>query len=71
LVRLACRPPKFRGIDPENITEDFRRVMVIAAGSASGLANRRTSMHLNAKLPATCFKRPAAKVVAVGLEVEI
>jgi KUP system potassium uptake protein len=74
-LRLACRQPELRGIDPENITYYFRRVMVIASEKASGMAIWRKSlfatMHLNANLPAAYFKVPAAQVVEVGLEVEI
>jgi KUP system potassium uptake protein len=75
-LRLACRRlPELRGIDPENITYYFRRVMVIASERASGMAVWRKSlfatMHLNANLPAAYFKVPAAQVVEVGLEVEI
>ena len=75
-LRRACRGlPELRGIDPENITYYFRRVMVIACEKASGMAVWRKSlfatMHLNANLPAAYFKVPAAQVVEVGLEVEI
>jgi KUP system potassium uptake protein len=74
-LRLACLEPELRGIDPENITYYFRRVMVIASEKASGMAVWRKSlfatMHLNANLPAAYFKVPAAQVVEVGLEVEI
>ena len=75
-LRVACRGlPELRGIDPENITYYFRRVMVIASEKASGMATWRKSlfatMHLNANLPAAYFKVPAAQVVEVGLEVEI
>jgi KUP system potassium uptake protein len=75
-LRAACRSlPELRGIDPENITYYFRRVMVIASEKASGMAAWRKSlfatMHLNANLPAAYFKVPAAQVVEVGLEVEI
>ena len=74
-LRLACRRPELQGIDPENITYHFRRVMVIASEKASGMAVWRKSlfaaMHLNANLPAAYFKVPAAQVVEVGLEVEI
>jgi hypothetical protein len=35
---LACRLPELQGIDPENITYYFRRVMVIAGEEASGMA---------------------------------
>ena len=74
-LRLACHLPELRGIDPENITYYFRRVMVIASEKVSGMAIWRKSlfatMHLNANLPAAYFKVPAAQVVEVGLEVEI
>jgi len=75
-LRLACRGlPELQGIDPENITYYFRRVMVIASEKASGMAVWRkalfAAMHLNANLPAAYFKVPAAQVVEVGLEVEI
>lgn len=74
-LRLASRMPELHGIDPENITYYFRRVMVIASEQASGMAMWRKSlfatMHLNANLPAAYFKVPATQVVEVGLEVEI
>ena len=73
-LQLACLEPELRGIDPQNITYYFRRVMVIA-GTAPGMAIWRKSlfamMHLNANLPAAYFGVPAAQVVEVGLEVEI
>jgi KUP system potassium uptake protein len=73
-LRLACLEPELRGIDPQNITYYFRRVMVIP-GKAPGMAVWRKSlfatMHLNANLPAAYFGVPAAQVVEVGLEVEI
>jgi KUP system potassium uptake protein len=74
-LRLACRKPELAGIDPENITYYFRRVMVIATHKAAGMAMWRKSlfatMHLNANLPAAYFGVPPAQVVEVGLEVEI
>jgi KUP system potassium uptake protein len=73
-LNLACLAPELHGIDPQNITYYFRRVMVIP-GTASGMAVWRKSlfatMHLNANLPAAYFGVPAAQVVEVGLEVEI
>src|SRR5207253_420533 len=63
-LKLACLEPELRGIDPENITYYFRRVMVIASDKASGMAIWRKSlfatMHLNANLPAAYFGVPAA-----------
>jgi KUP system potassium uptake protein len=74
-LKLACLEPELRGIDPENITYYFRRVMVIASNKASGMAMWRKSlfaaMHLNANLPAAYFGVPPAQVVEVGVEVEI
>jgi KUP system potassium uptake protein len=74
-LRLACRKPELAGIDPENITYYFRRVMVIATDRSAGMAVWRKSlfatMHLNANVPAAYFGVPAAQVVEVGLEVEI
>ncbi|MBV9569499.1 MAG: KUP/HAK/KT family potassium transporter [Hyphomicrobiales bacterium] len=74
-LRRACLEPELHGIDPENITYYFRRVMVIASKKATGMAVWRKSlfaaMHLNANLPAAYFGVPAAQVVEVGLEVEI
>jgi len=74
-LRFACRLPELHGIDPDNITYYFRRVMVIPSEKPSGMAVWRKSlfatMHLNANLPAAYFKVPAAQVVEVGLEVEI
>ena len=74
-LKLACLEPALRGIDPENITYYFRRVMVIASDKTPGMAVWRKSlfatMHLNANLPAAYFGVPTAQVVEVGLEVEI
>ena len=74
-LQIACLEPALRGIDPENITYYFRRVMVIPSDKVSGMAVWRKSlfatMHLNAHLPAAYFGVPAAQVVEVGLEVEI
>jgi KUP system potassium uptake protein len=74
-LRLACRKPELAGIDPENITYYFRRVMVIATNKIGGMAVWRKSlfaiMHLNANLPAAYFGVPPSQVVEVGLEVEI
>jgi KUP system potassium uptake protein len=74
-LRRACRLPELQGIDPDNITYYFRRVMVIASEKASGMSVWRKSlfatMHLNANLPAAYFGVPPNQVVEVGLEVEI
>ena len=74
-LRLACRKPELAGIDPDNITYYFRRVMVIASDKTAGMATWRKSlfatMHLNANLPAAYFGVPPSQVVEVGLEVEI
>jgi KUP system potassium uptake protein len=74
-LKLACHEPELRGIDPQNITYYFRRVMVIPSRKASGMAVWRKSlfaaMHLNANLPAAYFGVPCAQVVELGLEVEI
>ena len=74
-LQLACLEPALRGIDPQNITYYFRRVMVIPSGKVPGMAVWRkllfATMHLNANLPAAYFGVPAAQVVEVGLEVEI
>jgi KUP system potassium uptake protein len=74
-LKRACLEPELRGIDPENITYYFRRVMVIASCKAPGMAAWRkrlfAAMHLNANLPAAYFGVPTAQVVEVGIEVEI
>jgi KUP system potassium uptake protein len=75
-LKLACVDPRLRGIDPEQITYYFRRVMVVASGKVPGMAIWReglfAAMHLNANLPAASyFGVPTAQVVEVGLEVEI
>ena len=74
-LRHACGDPGLLGIDPEQITYYFRRVMVVPKGSVPGMAVWRkglfAAMHLNANLPATYFGVPAAQVVEVGMEVEI
>ena len=73
-LRLACREPELHGIDPDNITYYFRRVMVIP-GKTKGMSVWRKSlfatMYLNANLPAAYFGVPTAQVVEVGIEVEI
>jgi KUP system potassium uptake protein len=67
--------PELHGIDPEDITYYFRRVMVVASDKTSGMSVWRKSlfaaMHLNANLPAAYFGVPATQVIEVGLEVEI
>jgi KUP system potassium uptake protein len=75
-LRLACRDPRLSGIDPEQITYYFRRVMVVPKGKVPGMAVWRerlfAAMHLNANLPAaSSFGVPTGQVVEVGLEVEI
>jgi KUP system potassium uptake protein len=74
-LKLACRDAGLRGIDPEEITYYFRRVMVIPSGKVPGMAVWRerlfAAMHLNANLPAAYFGVPTTQVVEVGLEVEI
>jgi KUP system potassium uptake protein len=74
-LKHACSAPSLLGIDPEQITYYFRRVMVVPRGTVPGMAFWRkglfAAMHLNANLPATYFGVPAAQVVEVGLEVEI
>jgi KUP system potassium uptake protein len=74
-LKLACRDPTLKGIDPEQITYYFRRVMVIPTGKLPGMAVWRkalfSAMHLNANLPGAYFGVPPAQVVEVGLEVEI
>jgi KUP system potassium uptake protein len=74
-LNFACLQAALRGIDPQNITYYFRRVMVIPTKKKSGMAVWRKSlfatMHLNANLPAAYFGVPTAQVVEVGLEVEI
>jgi K+ potassium transporter len=74
-LKLACRDPDLRGIDPERITFYSRRVMVIPSGKVPGMAVWRerlfAAMHLNANLPAAYFGVPTGQVVEMGLEVEI
>jgi KUP system potassium uptake protein len=74
-LALACREPSLRGIDPEQITYYFRRVMVVPRGKVPGMSLWRkglfATMHLNANLPAAFFGVPTSQVVEVGLEVEI
>jgi hypothetical protein len=74
-LKLACRKPSLRGIDPERITFYSRRVMVIPIGKVPGMAVWRecifAAMHLNGNLPAAYFGVPTAQVVELGLEVEI
>ncbi len=74
-LRIACRDASLEGIDPEQITYYFRRVMVVPRGVLPGMALWRKSlfaaMHLNANLPAAYFGVPTRQVIEVGLEVEI
>jgi KUP system potassium uptake protein len=75
-LKQACMvEPELRGIDPQQITYYFRRVMVIPTDKPSGMARWRKSlfatMHLNANLPAAYFGVPTSQVVELGLEVEI
>jgi KUP system potassium uptake protein len=74
-LKLACRDPALRGIDPEQITFYSRRIMVVPSGKVPGMAVWRerlfAAMHLNANLPAAYFGVPTSQVVEVGLEVEI
>ncbi|HJS83912.1 MAG TPA: potassium transporter Kup [Acetobacteraceae bacterium] len=74
-LKLACRDPSLSGIDPEQITYYFRRVMVVPRHQIPGMALWRkglfAAMHLNANLPAAYFGVPTSQVVEVGLEVEI
>jgi len=74
-LRLACREAGLHGVDPEQITYYFRRVMIVPCGKVPGMALWRkglfAAMHLNANLPAAYFGVPTSQVVEVGLEVEI
>jgi KUP system potassium uptake protein len=74
-LKLACRDPTLHGINPEQITFYFGRVMMVPRGTVPGMAVWRkvlfAAMHLNANLPAAYFGVPAVHVVEVGLEVEI
>jgi len=74
-LKAASSAPELRGIDPEQVTYYFRRVMVIPRGTEPGMAMWRkdlfAAMHLNANLPAAYFGVPPTQVVEVGLEVEI
>ncbi|MBV9117786.1 MAG: KUP/HAK/KT family potassium transporter, partial [Acetobacteraceae bacterium] len=74
-LRLACREAGLHGVDPEQITYYFRRVMIVPCGKVPGMALWRkglfAAMHLNANLPAAYFGVPTSQVVGVGLEVEI
>jgi KUP system potassium uptake protein len=74
-LKLACRDPSLRGIDPEKITFYSRRVMVVPTGKVPGMAVWRerlfAAMHLNANLPAAYYGVPTSQVVEVGLEIEI
>ena len=74
-LKAARSAPELRGIDPEQVTYYFRRVMVIPRGNEPGMAMWRkdlfAAMHLNANLPAAYFGVPPTQVVEVGLEAEI
>src|SRR5262249_41552030 len=54
-LKLACRAPALRLIDPERITFYSRRIMVVPRGAVPGMSvwHERifATMHLNANLP--------------------
>jgi KUP system potassium uptake protein len=56
-LRYACRLPELQGIDPENITYYFRRVMVIASNKASGMAVWRKALLPRCTSTPTCRRR--------------
>ena len=74
-LKSALDHPELAGMDPENVSYYFRRVMVVPNRELGGMAQWRKSlfalMHLNANLPAAYFCVPTGQVVEVGLEVEI
>jgi len=62
-LRLACRDPALHGIDPEQITYYFRRVMVVSNGKVPGMAGvARTTLRRDApqrQSPGGIFRRAA------------
>jgi len=74
-LKLACRDPALRLIDPERITFYSRRIMVVPRGAVPGMSVWRerifATMHLNANRSAAYFGVLTSQVVEVGLEVEI
>jgi KUP system potassium uptake protein len=74
-LKLAAKHPEMLGCDADAVTFYFRRETVIPANKTTGMSSWRKSlfsaMHLNANRPAAYYGVPAARVVEIGLEVEI
>ncbi len=74
-LALAGKHPELAGCDVNAVTFYFRRETVIPSDRKSGMSSWRKSlfsaMHLNANRPAAYYGVPAARVVEIGLEVEI
>jgi KUP system potassium uptake protein len=74
-LRGACGDPSLLSTDPDRISLLFRSVIGGSARHGAGMAFWRkgllAAMHLNANLPATYFRVPAAQVMEVGMQVKI
>ena len=74
-LRLALAGPPLGPFDPERITYYFRRETVIPTERVAGMAVWREALfamlHLNANRAAAYYGVPTARVVEIGIEVEI
>ncbi|HYI84688.1 MAG TPA: potassium transporter Kup, partial [Acetobacteraceae bacterium] len=74
-LRPALALPPLGPVDPDEITYYFRRETVIPTERVAGMAVRREALfamlHLNANRAAAYYGVPTAKVVEIGIEVEI
>ena len=74
-LRPALAGPPLGPVDPDEITYYFRRETVIPTERVAGMAVRREALfamlHLNANRAAAYYGVPTAKVVEIGIEVEI
>jgi KUP system potassium uptake protein len=74
-LRLALAGPPLGPFDPDQATYYFRRETVIPTERVAGMAVWRealfTMLHLNANRAAAYYGVPTARVVEIGIEVEI
>ena len=74
-LRVALAGPPLGPFDPDQATYYFRRETVIPTERVAGMAVWRealfTMLHLNANRAAAYYGVPTAKVVEIGIEVEI
>ena len=74
-LRLVLAGPPLGPLDPDELTYYFRRETVIPTEQVAGMAVWREALfsmlHLNANRAAAYYGVPTAKVVEIGIEVEI